>query len=99
MGNHSISEFGARCGALSTQAIQAAVDTCAAEGGGTALIPGGLWLSGTVFLRSNVSLEITAGATLKMSADPADFPDFDCSWDKTKAPRGSSGASCRKMTC
>ena len=90
MGNHSITEFGARSGALSTQAIQAAVDACAAEGGGTALIPGGIWLSGTVFLRSNVSLEITAGATLKMSADPADFPDFDCAWDKTKAPRGSS---------
>jgi hypothetical protein len=50
--------------ALDTAPIQAAIDAAAAQGGGQVRFPPGKYLSGTVFLRSNVSLYFESGATL-----------------------------------
>jgi polygalacturonase len=60
---------------LCTQAIQKAIDRCAERGGGTVYFPPGVWLSGTLTLRSHVTLELEAGACLLGSANPADFPE------------------------
>ena len=59
---------------LDTQAIQAAVDACARAGGGRVYLPAGSYVSGTVFLKSNVTLYLEAGATLLGSTDVADYP-------------------------
>lgn len=62
---------------LDTQAIQAAIDRCAAEGGGRVVLAGGrVYLSGTVVLKSGVTLWIDAGAVLRGSLDKRDYPDF-----------------------
>jgi len=55
---------------LDTEAIQKAIDQCAAQGGGTVRLPKGTWLSGTVYLASRVTLSIEAGATLLGSRNP-----------------------------
>ncbi len=60
--------------ALATKAIQAAVDACAAAGGGTVYFPPGRYLSGTIVLKSGVALELEAGAVLLGSANLADYP-------------------------
>lgn len=52
-----------------TRAIQAAVDAAAKSGGGIVRLSGGVFLSGTVYLRDNIGLEILPGAKLKASAD------------------------------
>ena len=57
-----------------TEAIQKAIDQCSAAGGGTVYFPPGTYLSGTVFLKSNVTLNLAAGATLLGSGDLADYP-------------------------
>jgi len=49
---------------LDTAAIQKAIDACAQAGGGQALMPPGKYLSGTVHLKSNVTLFLEAGARL-----------------------------------
>jgi len=59
---------------LCTQAIQKAIDACAAAGGGTVSLPPGTYRSGTVFLKSRVTLHLEAGATLLGSTDLADYP-------------------------
>lgn len=59
---------------LDTQAIQAALDRCSAQGGGTVLLEGGTFLSGTLNLRSRVTLKIEAGAILLGSTNVADYP-------------------------
>ncbi len=51
-------------GRAETRAIQDAVDACASAGGGTVLIPPGKYLSGTIFLKSNVNLHLSAGAEI-----------------------------------
>ena len=41
---------------LSTKAIQDAIDRCNAQGGGTVIIPAGMYTTGPITLRSNVRL-------------------------------------------
>ena len=60
-----------------TVAIQCAIDTCAKNGGGKVIIPGGyIFRSGTLRLRSCVELHLEAGAVLKASDNLADFGDM-----------------------
>ena len=47
---------------VNTAAIQNAIDKCSANGGGTVLIPSGLFISGTLYLKSNVDLHFEMGA-------------------------------------
>lgn len=56
-----------------TRAIQKAIDTCHDKGGGTVYFPAGDYLSGTIVLKSNVTLHIAQGATLFASQDTADY--------------------------
>ncbi len=58
---------------LDTKAIQRAIDSCSLSGG-RVVLRGGRFLSGTLFLRSNVTLEIADGATLLGSTDVRDYP-------------------------
>jgi hypothetical protein len=49
---------------LNTAAIQAAIDACFNDKGGTVLVPAGDFLSGTLELKSNVTLHIAAAGKL-----------------------------------
>jgi polygalacturonase len=59
---------------LNTKALQAAIDQCSIAGGGTVLLSGGTYLTGTLYLKSNVTLHLDAGATLLASGNIADYP-------------------------
>jgi polygalacturonase len=64
-------------GTLNTVAIQAAINACAARGGGiVALTPspsGNVYLTGPIQLKSHVYLEITAGVTLLATTDQGQY--------------------------
>ena len=77
---YNILEYGAVPGGnkINTKAVQAAVDTCAENGGGRVLVPAGTFLTGTIFLKDNVELHLAAGAVLKGSPDLADYNADDC---------------------
>lgn len=66
IGTYDIRDFGALPGGLTinTAAIQSAIDTCTANGGGTVLVPGGDFLTGTIELKSNVRLYLAQTARL-----------------------------------
>jgi polygalacturonase len=72
----SIADRGARSDGrtLNTSAIQSAVDECAGQGGGTVLVPAGVWVTGSVQLKSHVTLQLESGAVLKGSSSLADYP-------------------------
>src|ERR1700683_4931662 len=61
--------------AKDTAAIQAAIDACAAKGGGTVRLTAGTYLSAPIVLKSNITLQLDKGATLLGSPDHADYPD------------------------
>ncbi|MGD0790054.1 MAG: glycosyl hydrolase family 28 protein, partial [Terracidiphilus sp.] len=57
-----------------TAAIQAAIDACARQGGGTVRVLAGTYLSAPIVLQSNIRLQLDKGVTLLGSADHADYP-------------------------
>ncbi|HYV47315.1 MAG TPA: glycosyl hydrolase family 28 protein [Myxococcaceae bacterium] len=57
----------------STTALQKTIDA-AATSGGTVLVPAGLFVTGTLVMRSRVTLYLASGAVLRGSGDPADYP-------------------------
>ncbi len=59
-----------------TRAIASAIEACAASGGGLVLLPPGTYLSGTVRLRSNVTLKLEAGARLIGTSDLGEYQHF-----------------------
>jgi len=62
--------------AICTKALQSALDACNKNGGGEVAIPAGIFIIGTVHLKSNVNLHLQAGAILRGSADLNDYEDF-----------------------
>jgi polygalacturonase len=60
-----------------TKAIQAAIDACtAAQGGGTVVLSKGIFLSGPIVLKNNITLSIAAGSMLLGSPDHEDYPEI-----------------------
>jgi polygalacturonase len=62
---------------LDTNAVQAAIDACNRDGGGTVLVPAGTFHIGTIEMKSNVALHVTAGGTLLGSADGRQYHAVD----------------------
>lgn len=58
---------------LNTRAIQAAIDSCHANRGGRVVIPAGQYVTGTLYLKSNVDLHLDSGAVLLGSLNPFDY--------------------------
>lgn len=56
-----------------TAAIQSAIDTCSASGGGRVLVAPGIYLSATLWLKSRVELHLSHGAEILGSPDLADY--------------------------
>ncbi|HWR37442.1 MAG TPA: glycosyl hydrolase family 28 protein [Clostridia bacterium] len=76
---YNIRDFGAKGdgATLDTAALQAAIDICAKEQGGTVLVPAGVFVIGTVEMKSNVTLHISAGGKLLGSADGRQYHAID----------------------
>ncbi len=74
-GTFNVKDYGAAGDGVrkDTAAIARAIDACVKAGGGAVLLPPGRYLTGSIELKSNVTLEVEAGATLLGSGDPADY--------------------------
>ena len=62
---------------LCTAAIQAAIDTCHAQGGGRVTVPAGCFKTGTLYLKSHVELHLSHASTLLASEDLDDYNEED----------------------
>ena len=56
-----------------TAAFRRAIDACNAAGGGTVLIPSGTYVTGAIYIKSNVNVRLD-GATLRFSGTANNFP-------------------------
>jgi polygalacturonase len=77
-----------------TEQLQAAIDACARGGGGTVLVPAGGYVTGTLWMRSNVTLHLEAGATLLGSERPDDFPIWASEWEGLSVKPGRASLIC-----
>jgi polygalacturonase len=86
----SVAELGAVADGYTscTAAIQQAIDRCAERGGGTVFIPAGKYVTGTLWLRSNIILHLDAGAIILGETDPTAYPIWSSRWEGSGAQAG-----------
>lgn len=60
----NIKNFGAVSGGIvkNTEAFRRAIDETSQKGGGTVVVPRGIWLTGPIVLKSNINLHLEDGA-------------------------------------
>ncbi len=78
-GPFDVKDFGARGDGIAkdTAALQKAIDAAGGAGGGVVWVPAGRYLSGTVRLKSNVTLHLAPGSVILASPDNADFDPYE----------------------
>lgn len=76
-GEFDVTEYGAVGDARTncTSAIQAAIDAAAEAGGGTVTVPAGTYLTGALFVKSDVELHLEEGAVLRAVHDDDAYPN------------------------
>lgn len=83
---------------LNTKSINDAVNALAKAGGGTLIVPAGLWLTGPVVLQSNINLHLAAGATLLFTTDFDQYPLVQSNWEGLPQMRNQSPISATNAT-
>ncbi len=85
----NIVRYGAKADGLTvnTKAINQAIEACHAVGGGTVLVPAGLWLTGPIVLKNNVNLHIAKSALLQFSRNHDDYPIVVTTWEGQESYR------------
>jgi polygalacturonase len=71
---------------LNTRSLQTAIDAAtAAGGGGHVVVPPGVFMTGTLHLRSNLHLELAPGAVLLGSPRIEDYEDLGGGFRRTSS--------------
>ncbi len=83
---------------LNTKAIQIAIDKCAEDGGGTLVVPKGVFLTGAIFLKQGVNLHIEKDGVLKGTDNPDDYPQVFTRWEGEEKEWTSALINAFKMT-
>lgn len=78
---------------LTTDALQTAIDSCNAAGGGTVLLPGGVYFTGPIVLKSNVRLLTEKNTFVLFSSDYNLYPIYDTSFEGIDTKRCQSPIS------
>lgn len=82
---YNIADFGAVADGktINTEAIQKAIEQCYEEGGGTVYIPEGVFITGTISLKSNINLYLESGSVLTGSPDLKDYKKYKTMYNDT----------------
>ncbi|WP_207422290.1 glycoside hydrolase family 28 protein [Desertivirga brevis] len=90
--DYKITDFGAQPGAQvnNTAAFKKAIETCSKNGGGRVVVPAGAFLTGAIYLKSNVNLHLADGATIVFSHNPKDYPIVFTRWEGMECMNYSS---------
>jgi polygalacturonase len=66
---------------VNTESIQTAIDKCAADGGGTVVVPAGTFLTGAIFLKQDVNLHVDSDGVLKGTTNITDYKQVQTRWE------------------
>jgi polygalacturonase len=78
-----ISDFGAVGDGttVNTKALQALIDRIASQGGGVVVVPKGTFVTGALFFKQGVNLQIEKDAVLKATGNLDDYPQIRTRWE------------------
>jgi polygalacturonase len=90
-----ITKYGAKADGvfLNTSSINAAINDCNKKGGGVVVVPGGLWLTGPIELKSNVNLHLQKNALLQFTNDLSQYKLVEGNWEGLPQMRNQSPLS------
>lgn len=75
---------------LNTNGINKAISECSRMGGGVVLVPGGIWLTGPVEMKSNVNLHLVRNAILLFTTDFDQYPLVEGTFEGRRSARNQS---------
>lgn len=70
---YDVTQYGEPADGLHTDAFRGAIDACADAGGGTVVVPSGEYTTGTIHLKSDVTLHLEAGAVVYPATEESAF--------------------------
>lgn len=73
-----------------TEAFKKAIEACNKSGGGRVVVPYGKFLTGAIYLKSNVNLHLADSATILFSRDSSDYPIVFTRWEGMECMNYSS---------
>lgn len=73
-----------------TAAFQKAIEACNQGGGGRVVVPMGTFLTGAIYLKSNVNLHLADSTTILFSRDSSDYPMVFTRWEGMECMNYSS---------
>lgn len=83
---------------LNTEAFAKAIDALSAKGGGTLVVPAGIWFTGPIVLKSNINLHLENRAIILFSPDKDLYPIVETSFEGLDTKRCQSPISGRNLT-
>jgi polygalacturonase len=91
----NITQFGAVGDGIfdNSKTIAEAIDAMSKKGGGTVLIPKGIWHTGPIVLKNNINLHLEYGALLLFSTDKSKYPIVKTSFEGLDTRRCQSPIS------
>ena len=83
---------------LNTEAFAKAIDALSKKGGGKLVVPQGVWHTGPIVLKSNIELNLKAGAVILFAADETLYPIVETSFEgldtrRLQSPLSANGAT------
>ncbi|NDW10232.1 glycoside hydrolase family 28 protein [Dysgonomonas sp. 520] len=95
----SIADFGGVSdgSTLNTEAFAKAMDALASKGGGTLIVPSGVWYTGPIVFKSNINLHLEKGALILFSADFDLYPLVETVFEGLNTRRCQSPISGRNL--
>ena len=87
-----IHDFGAKGDGIedNSKAINDAIKSLAEQGGGTVVVPRGVWLTGPIYLANNINLHVEANALVIFSPDYRKYPIIETSFEGLDTRRSTS---------
>lgn len=83
---------------LNTKAFAAAMEKLSAKGGGTLLVPFGVWYTGPIEFKSNINLHLVKGALIIFTKDVNAYPLIKTSFEGLETRRCQSPISGKNLT-
>ncbi|HMD00960.1 MAG TPA: glycosyl hydrolase family 28 protein, partial [Ferruginibacter sp.] len=82
---------------LNSVAINKAIEACAANGGGTVLIPAGSYVTGPIIMKSNINLHLQRGALVIFTPDFDQYPLVRSQFEGVDAARCQSPVTAENL--
>ena len=83
--------------AMNTEAFSKAINTLSERGGGTLIVPSGIWFTGPIVMKSNINLHLERGALILFSADFDLYPLVETVYEGLHTRRCQSPISGRNL--